>query len=131
MNKRIYKILLVIITSALALAPLRGVLALPVIAAADDTSHCVQIQNGMHSPDQLAEIQDSAADDSGHGCDQGCGGDCCDEACNNCAHGSIALSSVIAVASDIHDNPLNLTVSYDVSGRTVHPPFRPPISLSS
>ena len=131
MNKRIYKILLVIITSALALAPLRGVLALPVIAAADDTSHCDQMQNGMHSRDQLAGIQDSTTDDSDHGCDQGCGGDCCDGACNACTHGSLALSSVIIVLSDIHNNSLNLTVSFGVSGRTVHPPFRPPIFLSA
>ena len=131
MSKLTYKILLLIIASAVALSPLRGAFALPVIAAADDTSHCNQMQNGTHSRDQLAGIQDSTTDDSDHGCDQGCGGDCCDEACNNCAHGSIALSSVIAVASDIHDNPLNLTVSYAVSGRTVHPPFRPPISLPS
>ena len=126
-----YKILLVIVASAVALAPLRGVLALPVIAAADDASHCLQMKNGMHSPDQLAGMQGSTADDSGHGCDQGCGGDCCDGACNACTHGSLALSSVIIVLSDIHNNSLNLTVSFGVSGRTVHPPFRPPIFLSA
>ena len=129
MNKLIYRILLAVVASALVLAPLRGALALPVIAAAADTSHCAQMQAGMPSPAQLAEIQDLTADDAAHGCDQGCGGDCCDGACNACAQGSVALPSVIAVTSDIHDSTLNLTVSYGVPGRTVHPPFRPPISL--
>ena len=129
MNKLIYRLLLVVVASALVLAPLRGALALPVIAAAADTSHCDQMQAGMHAPAQLAEIQDLTADDAAHGCGQGCGGDCCDGACNACAHGSVALSSVIAVTSDIHDSTLNSTVSYGVPGRTVHPPFRPPISL--
>ena len=131
MNRQIYRILLVIVASTLALAPLRGVLALPAIAAADDTSHCLQMQHGMQSPDQLDGMQDSTVDDSDHDCDPGCGGDCCDGACNACAHGSVALSSVIAVTSGIHNNSLNLTVSFGVSGRTVHPPFRPPIFLSA
>ena len=129
MNKLIYRLLLVVVASALALAPLRGALALPVIAAAADTSHCAQMQAGMHSPDQLAEIQDLTADDAAHGCDQGCGGNCCDGACNTCVHGSVALSSVIAVTADMHEDALDLTVSPGFSGRTVHPPFRPPISL--
>jgi hypothetical protein len=130
MSRLTYRILLVIVAAALALSPLRGVLALPV-SAANDTSHCVQMQNGMHSPDQLAGMQDTTADNSDHDCEQGCGGDCCDGACNACAHGSAALSSVIAVTSDIHNSTLNLTVSYGVPGRTVHPPFRPPIFLSA
>ena len=128
MSKLTYRILLVIVASALALAPLRGALALPVVAADADTSHCMQMQHGMHSPDRLAGMQVPVADNSGHDC-QGCGGDCCDGACNDCAHGSVALSSVIAVTPGIPASPPELSVSYGVSGRTVHPLFRPPISL--
>ena len=128
MSKLTYRILLVIVVSALALAPLRGALALPVVTADADSSHCMQMQHGMHSMDRLAGMPVPVADNSGHDC-QGCGGDCCEGTCNDCAHGSVALSSVIAVTSEFHDTPPGLSVSYGVSGRTIHPPFRPPISL--
>ena len=131
MNSWTRKFLLVIVGLALVVSPLRGALALPVSAAADDMAHCAQMQNGMHSPDHVAEIQDSTADNSVHVCDQGCAGDCCDGACSTCAHGSIALLTSIATILGIHDGPLGTAVSHSVSGRTVYPPFRPPISLPS
>ena len=131
MKKQMHKLLLVIVALALALSPLRGALALPVSAAADDMVHCAQMKNGMHSPDHMADMQDSTADNSVHECDQGCDGDCCDGACNTCAHGAIALSSPITVSSQNPNNSLTTVLSYGVSGRTVHPPFRPPISLQS
>ena len=131
MNRWTHKFLLITVVLALAVSPMRGAFALPVMAPADDTTHCDQMQTAMQSPDHMAGIQDSAADDFGHKCDQGCGGDCCDGACNACAHGSIALSTTISVTSDNHYTPLNILVLYGVFGRTVHPPFRPPISLPS
>ena len=130
MKNRMHKFLLVIVALALAFSPLRGALALPVITTADGADHCAQMQNDMHSPDHMAVMQDSTADNSVHDCDQGCGGACCDGACNTCAHGLIALSTTIEAMSGIHDVPLNIAVSHRISGRTVHPPFRPPISFS-
>jgi len=116
------KLVLLLVTLALAIAPLRAALALPVMVVADEPDHCEQMQEGM---------QDVAVDNQDHSCDQGCGGDCCDGACNTCAHGSIALSGPITITSDNHESHLNSRVAYGVSGRTVHPPFRPPISLQS
>lgn len=131
MNVWTRKFLLITVVLALAVSPLRGSLASPVMAAADDTMHCDQMQTVMQSPDHMAGMQDSATDDSDHDCDQGCGGNCCDGACNTCAHGSIALSSPITVSSETPNKSLTIAPSYGVSGRTVHPPFRPPISLLS
>lgn len=125
-----HKFLLVIVALALVVSPLRGAFALPIITAADGADHCTQMQDGSHSMAHVAGIQDVTADNSGHACDQGCGDDCCDGACNACVNGSVALSGLISVTSDIQDNSPGLTVSYGVSGRSVHPPFRPPISLS-
>jgi uncharacterized protein involved in copper resistance len=139
MNRRIHRFLLILVALALVASPLRGVFALPLMVAADDATHCAQMQDGMQSPDHMDGMQYSVAGNSDpdhsdpgnldHGCDQGCGGNCCDEACNACAQGSIALSGPIAVTSDTHNSSLNIAVSYSVSGRTVHPPFRPPIAL--
>jgi len=116
------KFVLILVTLALAIAPLRAALALPVMVIADEPDHCEQMKEGM---------QDVAVDNQDHSCDQGCGGDCCDGACNACAHGSIALSGPITITSDNRDTHLNSRVAYGVSGRTVHPPFRPPIPLQS
>jgi len=122
MSSRNRKLVLILVTLALVITPLRGVLALPVMTVADEPTHCQQMQDGT---------QDVAVDNLDHKCDQGCGGDCCDGACNACAHGSIALSGPITITSDNHESHLNSRVAYGVSGRTVHPPFRPPISLQS
>ena len=127
-NNRMHKFLLVIVTLALVISPLRGALALPVISPADGADHCAQMQDGMHS---MAGMQDPAADNPGHACDQGCGGDCCDGACNACVHGPIAVSSNVPVTSAAHKDLLVVNISRGFSGRTVHPPFRPPIFLLS
>jgi len=129
MPDRTHKFLLIFIVLALAIAPLRGVLAAPVPAAADDPSHCEQVQTGMQASGHVAGTQDTTADTRDHDCDQGCGGDCCDGACNDCAHASIALSGIHSVTPDNLYISQTVFVSYGVSDRTVHPPFRPPISL--
>jgi hypothetical protein len=118
MSSRIRKLVLIVVTLALVIAPLRGALALPVMVLAGEPGHCQQ-------------MQDVAVDNQDHKCDQGCDGDCCDGACNACTHGSIALSGSTTVTLDNHESHLNSRVSYGVSGRTVHPPFRPPIALQS
>ena len=141
MNRRIHRILLVIVALALAVSPLRGALAVPLMAAADDATHCVQMQDDMQSPDHMDGMQATNAGNSDpdtldpgnsdSGCDQGCGGNCCDGACNACAHGALALLNTVTVSIDTHANLLNITLPHTFSGRTVHPPFRPPISLLS
>ena len=122
MRSRTHKFLLIIVALVLAVSPLRGALALQVMTVADEPTHCQQIHDGM---------QYVAVENQDHRCEQDCGGDCCDGACNACTHGSIAVSGPITVTPDNHESHLNSLVSYGVPGRTVHPPFRPPISLHS
>ena len=122
MISRNRKIVLILVALALVIAPLRGALALPVMTVADEPAHCQQMQD---------DVQAVAIDNQDLKCDRDCGGDCCDGTCNACAHGSIAVSGPITVTSDNHESHQNSRVSYNVFGRTVHPPFRPPISLQS
>lgn len=130
MNKKMRKLLLVIITLALVVSPLRGALALPMIAV-DDTDHCAQMQDDAHSLDHTAGIPDSAAGNPDNSCEQGCGGDCCDGACSVCTHGTSVLFSNITGVLEVRNNIQIINEFIVFSGQLVHPPFRPPISPHS
>ena len=126
MNKRMHRFLLVFVTLALVMSPMRGVLALPEMTAAEGADHCAQMQDGKHS---MAGMQDPQADSQRNACDQGCGGDCCDGACSSCVHGSFALAETAVAVPETHDKLLIIRVTPGFSARTIHPPLRPPISL--
>ncbi len=130
MCKRIEKFLLVLVTVALAAAPLRATLALPLKAVADAPAHCAHMPADMHGVDQARSMHDAAGDPPDHGCGQGCDGRCCDGKCATCAHVAIALPAAISGTPDRYGDSLPVTVSDHYAGRTVHPPFRPPILLS-
>ena len=123
--------MLVFIALALAVSPMRGLLAESLPTAAGDTTHCDQMQMAMPATEHRAGMLDSTADTQGHGCNQDCGGDCCDSACNSCAHTTIAICGTLMITSDQHYATLNVIAFHGISGRTIHPPFRPPISLPS
>ena len=127
MNTRSHRFLLFFVALALAVAPLRGAFASLAMDAGDPESHCARMLDSAQSGDPMAGMHDQATDNSGHG--QGCGGDCCDGTCNACAHGMIALTAPIPVMTGVLHISLLRTVSRSFTGRTVHPPFRPPISL--
>ena len=129
MPQRMNKLILVLVALALATAPLRGALALPVPAATDGESHCASMQDamlhtaampGMHHPDDTAE--------TGQPCQAGCKGDCCDNACNSCVHPATALlDGGLTPASPQHP-PLKISLSIHYSDHTVIPLLRPPVS---
>lgn len=119
MDKRMHRLLLVLVTLALVISPLRGALAFPDLTALNGDDHCAQMPDGKHS---MADKQRDA-------CDQGCGGDCCDGACNSCVHGSIALAGSAFVIPETPDRLLIIRAAPGFSARTHHPPLRPPISL--
>lgn len=123
--------ILMLVAIALAVLPLRGALALPVKAVAGVTPHCEQIETATHSPDHMSGMQDAAIGGSMHDCDPDCDGKCCKGTCNKCVHGSIAITTSIAVSPDAHHNSVAIAIPGGVPGRTVHPPFRPPIFLPS
>ena len=125
MPQRPNRLMLLIVVLALAMAPLRGTLALPVPASADDTPHCADMQQdhampGMHHMDDTA--------DTGQPCQSGCEGDCCDNACYSCVHPATALLDDSLPAALAHRPPLKITRSSRFFDRTVIPPLRPPAS---
>jgi hypothetical protein len=126
MSERTDKFLLVIIVLALALSPLRGAYALAALLCADEVSHCGGMQYTMHSKIHRDGIKDRAVDGAGHCCGQGCDRDCCDGAC---VHPPLALSGATPRDSVATGHGLYIMIAQCCSGRTVSPPFRPPISL--
>jgi hypothetical protein len=125
------RLVLLLIALALAVAPLRGTLALPSPASAGDGSHCA----GM----QQAKAQDDAGPAMHHErhtgnpdrpCQAGCNGDCCDSACNNCAPSAptTALSGEPAAAGHANGLPPGFSFNTRYTDRAIIPPLRPPAS---
>ncbi len=125
MHNRKYKFLLVIVAIALVIAPMRGVLALPMIADADNMQHCAQMN--MQTTDLLTVMQqqDIAAKNS-YICDQDCDG-----ACSVCAHAAPTLSDSVSIKPEFHDTPRDTMFLISFPERTVIPPLRPPTFLHS
>lgn len=131
---RMKQFLLVLIAVALAAAPLRGSFAMPAPAAADEAGHCAHMQDDMQDDMQgmthAAGMHDSNGDAPAHDCSQGCTGDCCDGACGTCVHASIALPAATFASASRYSIILSVPDAHHFTGRTLHPPFRPPIILS-
>lgn len=113
---------------SIAASPLHGAFAAADTDASMSAGHCLQAQNKGHSSHHAGVSQDPVVDTSGYGCDQKCGGDCCDGACRVNLHSTVTLPgdmlALQLVASRIND----LTVTSAFSLQTTHPPFRPPIT---
>ena len=120
-----HNLLLLIVTLALATAPLRGAWAIPDIPATGTESHCAEMQQAMADMQQPA----AGADHSDHDCKQGCDGACCDASCSACAAGTSALSSTTAVMPDITGSPQHRIIPVNFYQRTVIPLLQPPASL--
>ena len=136
MDTRHSKLLLVIIAFALAVAPLRGTLALTAATAAgtDVESHCAQMQaDNVHPPDhQQARYNQGTEDSAGHDCEQGCGGACCDGTCNACTHGvPTAMTGALPFQPGFADAVLNSRHSHVFPERSLPPPLHPPAALLS
>ena len=128
MHTRPHKWFLVMIALALAVAPLRGAWASSMPAAAEDTSHCAQMD--MQSVDTAGSTQQQdSAPDTGHNCEQDCSGSCCDAACNACVHAASALSDTVIVTLELHATTRDTMLRVAFLKRTVVPPLRPPASL--
>jgi hypothetical protein len=128
MSIKTNKLLLAVMILALVITPLRGAWAFATPASTDDMSHCDQMdmsstamQADVHHPDTTPE--------TGHQCETGCNGDCCDGSCNACAHIVISLSNTIVVSQNLHNTPLSVTFPVSFPHRTIIPPLRPPASL--
>lgn len=125
MSQRMHKLILILVALALAVAPLRGTLALPAPATADEESHCASMQHTAAMPD-VHHTDDAAKD--GQPCKAGCTGDCCDNACNSCVHPATALLDGDLTTASPRHLPLKITLLIHYSDRTVIPLLRPPAS---
>jgi len=128
MSTKTNKLLLALMILALVITPMRGAWALSTTTSDDSTTHCAQMDMpsddmhaGMHHPD--------TGTDSGHQCDAGCNGDCCDGSCNTCAHSVISLPDSVVVARNTHAAPLAVRLAAAFPHRSLIPPLRPPASL--
>jgi hypothetical protein len=124
------QLLLLLITLALMVAPMRSSFSLPMAATADSTEHCAHLQDGMQGMHPAAGLHDRAVDAADHGCDRGCAGDCCHGTCGTCMHATVALPAMTVAIGARYSSFLSVPVSHHFAGRTVHPPFRPPIVFS-
>ena len=130
MNKRIQKLLLVLITLALAALPLRGAWSIADFPATETESHCAQMQHAMQDTTAIADMQQHESGDSAaRDCEQGCDGSCCDNACSTCVPGTSAISSTLTLSPEVTGQPHNEVIPAAFSGQIVIPPLRPPASL--
>jgi len=130
MSIRTHKLLMILLSLALAVSPLRATWALPMTTAVDVDSHCAQMQQDNHTADSIMAMDDSNTG-AGHPCNSDCNGSCCDEACTSCAHATPALSFTAFVTTRAYRTFLNNLSSDVFPERTVIPPLRPPARLHS
>lgn len=135
MDTRCSKLILLVVAFTLAVAPLRGAFALVDDAAGSVTAetHCDQMQGDMHPPEHLqTQLDQGNADPSGHDCEQGCGGSCCDGACTVCVHGvPTAMTGTLLFLSVFSGAVQNTVSSHAFPERSLPPPLHPPATLRS
>ena len=130
MDKQIHKLLLVLITLAMAALPLRGAWSIANFPAADTESHCAQMQHTIEGTDSMAGMQHpGSGTGAARDCEQGCDGSCCDDACNTCVPGTSAISSTLTLSPEVTGQPHNEVIPAAFSGQIVIPLLRPPASL--
>jgi len=129
MDKRIQKLLLVLITLALVALPLRGAWSIADFPATDTESHCAQMQHAQDTGPMADMQHPEYGADAARDCEQGCSGNCCDDTCNTCVPGTSAISSTLTLSPEVAGQPHNEVIPAAFSGQIVIPLLRPPASL--
>ena len=124
MTTRLRTLLLLIITLALAFAPLRGTLALPAAASSDTESHCAGMMDNMPVAESRTQQQATTADNPAEDCCQQCDGSCAD-----CVHSSIAIANSIVSNPELLNTAATLPLLVRFPPGNFSPPYRPPVSL--
>jgi hypothetical protein len=129
MQRRLHKLLLVLITLSVAFAPLHGAWALPEAGTNDTESRCAGMQ---HDSQQLNHHADHGvkSDSKPHKCKSGCNGFCCKQGCSICLHHTTAaIPASLVVLRDIPVHEHGQTVADNFPERHLKPPLRPPLAL--
>lgn len=129
MTKRLRTLLLLIITLALACAPLRGALALPAIVSTDSETHCTEMMHGMPAADNSTQQQATTPDNPAEDCCQQCDVSCADSNCTDCVHSSIAIANSIANHPDRHNTSQTSPLPVSFPHGHFTPPYRPPVTI--
>jgi hypothetical protein len=131
MCRHLRKLLLLLITLVVAVAPLRGVWALPDMGTPDSTTHCTGMQHAMQPMDQHAG-HGSKADGKSHKCKSGCNGACCDQDCSVCLHHTMAaMPTGVLVLRDTPVHTYRMPAADTFPERPPTPPLRPPLACHS
>jgi hypothetical protein len=116
---------------ALAVAPLRGTLARIPLSAASSEHHCTQMAYGIHLPGNPVDSQAlPGSRDSGHDCNRSCKGTCCGNACT-CVPAAAAISASLWTAPLLTTAARHAPLFPGFTQRSLNPPFRPPVSVTS
>ena len=129
-NTRLRTLLLIALTFALAIAPLRGALAIAALATTDTDSNCAEM---MHikslSDSNTIQHQHATQSNKTDDCCQDCGGDCGDSSCVNCVNITTAILYTVSLFPDSHSTTQTVPVTASFPHGNFSPPFRPPVSL--
>jgi hypothetical protein len=120
-----HRLSIYLLAIALAVAPLRGALALVAVPATAAAHDCPHLQYDAHPWQHTAD--GSGTQDGGHGCSRDCGGACCGNACT-CAQAAPGISASLRSASFTPEATRHTAVFPGFSQRSLPPPFRPPVS---
>jgi hypothetical protein len=131
MSNHTHKLLIILLSLALAVSPLRVAWGLSMTTTADVDSHCAQMQQDKNAADSVMAMDDRNTG-SGNPCNEDCNGTCCDGACTSCTPAAPAVSNSALVTPGGYRILLNNNMLSDVfPERTVIPPLRPPAPLHS
>ena len=129
-NTRLRTFLLITLTFALAVAPLRGALAIATPATADTEPDCAEMTHAMPSADSTTiHHHDSAQTGKTDDCCQDCDGTCGDSNCVDCVNASTAILNTDSLLPEYHSTTQTLPVVVSFPPGNFSPPFRPPVSL--
>jgi hypothetical protein len=130
MRRRLHNLLLILVTLSVAIAPLRGALALPEATPTHSENHCAGMQHDMQQMNHQA-LHGDKTDSKPHRCKSGCNGSCCDQDCNACLHATAAITPSPVALRDTRVNELGLPVADNFPERHLKPPLRPPLTHHS
>ena len=135
MTNHLRKLLLLIITLALAFAPLRGALAQPATASSDTEPHCAGMMHSLPAADSSTQQSNAATSrlsgqrNQAEDCCQQCDGSCADSNCTDCVHSSIAIANSIAINPELHNTAPASPLLVSCPPGNFSPPYRPPVSI--
>jgi len=129
MTTRLRTLLLLIITLALAFAPLRGALALPAVASSDTESHCTEMMHNMPAADSSTQQQAATPDNPTEDCCQQCDGSCAGSNCTDCVHSSVGIANSIDINPELHNTAPASPLLASFPPGNFSPPYRPPVSI--